>query len=138
MGKCLECNKKTARDFYKYCSNKCQSIFQHKEYVRRWKTGLENGIRGVNARAVSRHLRRYLIEKYGENCALCKWRKRNPTTGSVPLEVDHLDGNSENNLEQNLRLLCPNCHSLTPNFRNLNRGNGRVWRRKKYDRVKTN
>jgi 5-methylcytosine-specific restriction endonuclease McrA len=44
------------------------------------------------------------------------------------------DGNSENNLEENLRLLCPNCHSLSPNFRNLNKGYGRKWRVNKYKR----
>ncbi len=54
--------------------------------------------------------------------------KKNPVTGKVPLEIDHIDGDSENNKEENLRLICPNCHSLTPSFRNLNKGKGRAWR----------
>ena len=53
-------------------------------------------------------------------------------TGHVPLEIDHIDGDAENNIETNLRVLCPNCHSLTPHFRNLNKGKGRKWRMKKY------
>lgn len=38
----------------------------------------------------------------------------------LTLEVDHIDGNYSNNLEDNLRFLCPNCHSQTPTHsRNL-------------------
>ena len=33
------------------------------------------------------------------------------------LEVDHIDGNSDNNSRSNLRGLCPNCHSQTPTWR---------------------
>ena len=39
--------------------------------------------------------------------------------------VDHIDGNSDNNSEENLRLICPNCHSLTSTYRGANRGHGR-------------
>jgi hypothetical protein len=80
----------------------------------------------------SGHLRRYLFEKYDNACSCCGWKKINSFTGKIPLEVDHIDGNSNNNIESNLRLLCPNCHSLTPNFRNLNKGMGMKWRRQKY------
>lgn len=39
----------------------------------------------------------------------------------IPLELDHIDGNHQNNALQNLRLLCPNCHALTPTFRDKNK-----------------
>ena len=32
----------------------------------------------------------------------------------IPIELDHIDGNHYNNALENLRLLCPNCHSQTP------------------------
>lgn len=41
----------------------------------------------------------------------------------IPLELDHIDGNNNNNQLSNLRLLCPNCHALTPNYRGKNIGN---------------
>lgn len=43
----------------------------------------------------------------------------------MPLVADHIDGNWKNNTEDNLRLICPNCDSLSPTYAALNRGNGR-------------
>ncbi|MBM7169078.1 HNH endonuclease [Streptomyces sp. G44] len=57
-----------------------------------------------------------------ERCAMCGteplWRGH-----PLPLEVDHIDGNWRNNKIENLRLLCPNCHSTTDTYRG--RGKGR-------------
>lgn len=36
------------------------------------------------------------------------------------MNVDHIDGDATNNSEDNLQLLCPNCHSLTENYGRLN------------------
>jgi hypothetical protein len=66
--------------------------------------------------------------KIGERCSRCGWKERHPKTNRVPVEVEHIDGNWENNLPGNLTLLCPNCHSLTETFRGLNRGRGRARR----------
>ncbi len=44
------------------------------------------------------------------------------------LVSDHIDGNWRNNIENNLRLICPNCDSLTHTYAGLNRGNGRKGR----------
>lgn len=41
----------------------------------------------------------------------------------IPLELDHIDGNHQNNNLSNLQLICPNCHALTPNYRGKNKGN---------------
>ena len=49
----------------------------------------------------------------------------NQVTGKVPLVADHIDGNWRNNSEKNLRLLCPNCDSLSSTYATLNKGKGR-------------
>ncbi len=40
---------------------------------------------------------------------------------SISLELDHINGINDDNRIDNLRLLCPNCHSQTPTFRNKKR-----------------
>jgi 5-methylcytosine-specific restriction endonuclease McrA len=52
-------------------------------------------------------------------CELCGWAQRAPD-GRLPLELDHINGDREDNRIENLRILCPNCHSLQPTHRGLN------------------
>jgi len=128
---CLNCSTPPRRKNYKYCSNKCQTDYQYKKFIEQWKAGLIDRNKGKQFPQLSNHLKRFLSEKFGEKCCLCGWNKQHPITKKVPLEINHIDGNSLNNIESNLQLICPNCHSLTKNFRNLNKGNGRSSRRKK-------
>lgn len=53
-----------------------------------------------------------------ESCGLSEWMG-NP----IPLEVHHIDGDKLNNVLENLQLLCPNCHTLTPNWGGKNNKN---------------
>ena len=122
-GICLACGKNLKRHTDKYCDNACQRVNQYNVYITRWLSGLENGMKGSTS--VSFHIRRWLFENNNNSCQLCRWSKINPSTGIVPLEIHHIDGNHRNNCKNNLQLLCPNCHSLTPNNKGLNRGNGR-------------
>jgi Zn finger protein HypA/HybF involved in hydrogenase expression len=66
--------------------------------------------------------KRFLIEKHGAKCFNCNWSETNVHTGKVPIELDHKDGNCSNNRLDNLRLLCPNCHSLTSTYKGGNKG----------------
>jgi len=128
MSACLNCGLELKKWQAKYCSNKCQADYQYKHCIEKWKSRSRSGSDRVATKNVSRHLKRYLIEVGGEKCSLCGWKKRHLITKRVPLEVDHVDGNANNNNESNLRIVCPNCHSLTVHFRNLNRTRGREWR----------
>lgn len=123
LANCLHCSLKFKNQTRrKYCSVKCQQAFRHNARV----SQLENGAYATTNFAG--FVRNYLIQKLGEKCARCGWCERHPKTGRVPIEVEHIDGNADNNLPENLTLLCPNCHSLTSTFRALNRGRGRAMR----------
>lgn len=68
--------------------------------------------------------RKRVIEQQESKCNKCKnntWMGR-----PLPLEVDHINGDREDNCRENLEALCPNCHSLTPTWK------GRNKRTKKY------
>jgi len=72
------------------------------------------------SRIGSYHLKRRLLKEgiLEPVCAVCRlveWQGR-----PIPLELDHVDGDYENNSIINLRLLCPNCHALTPTYRAQN------------------
>lgn len=119
MLKCLNCNKELNKRQIKYCSNQCQSDFQYKQYIKRWKNGEEDGLSGQYA--LSKYIRRYLLEKNNNKCSQCGWGEINKFTNTLPLEIDHIDGDYRNNKEENLRVLCPNCHSLTPTYKGANK-----------------
>jgi hypothetical protein len=56
-------------------------------------------------------------------CALChlanKWNGK-----PINLQIDHINGNAVDNRIENLRILCPNCHSQTDSFGGRNKGKG--------------
>ena len=55
-----------------------------------------------------------------EKCEECGWAKRTDD-GYLPLELDHINGDHQDNRLENLRVLCPNCHSLKPTHRGRNK-----------------
>ena len=119
---CLNCNQKI-NNKNKFCSNKCQKEYEYKNYIERWKNNQETGLRGEYQ--ISMHIKTYLLKKYNNKCARCGWREVNKYTNNIPLEVEHIDGNYQNNKEENLILLCPNCHSLTETYKGANLNYGR-------------
>jgi hypothetical protein len=53
-----------------------------------------------------------------QHCEECGWSQR-AATGRLPLELHHMNGDPYDNRLENLRILCPNCHSLKDNHRGL-------------------
>ena len=60
-------------------------------------------------------------------CELCGWAEVS-LDGRIPVELDHINGDHRDNRLENLRVLCPNCHSLqlTHRGRNKNRIHARM------------
>ena len=54
-----------------------------------------------------------------KHCEECGWNKE-AIDGRLPLELDHINGDSRDNRIENLRVLCPNCHSLKATHRGRN------------------
>jgi hypothetical protein len=126
--KCVGCSKEFSYNPSQkngiYCSNKCQMKYQQNLYVDGWLRGVNSGGTGFE---LSKHIRNYLIEQSDNKCSQCGWNEINPHTGNIPLQIDHIDGDPHNHSAGNLRVLCPNCHSLTPTYGR--RGKGRKGRR---------
>lgn len=121
---CQYCGKEIENRGIVYCSVQCSRDAEYHEYIEKWKRREVDGTKGKNGQ-LSNRVRRYMFEKYDSKCTRCGWSETNPFTGTIPLEVEHIDGNWENSYEENLDLLCPNCHSLTETYRGANRGRGR-------------
>lgn len=121
---CLNCNKHfvSLTMYSKYCSQGCQREFQFNERLTAW---LNTGKYFTN-----KTLRKFLTHLYGHKCAVCgisSWNDK-----PIVLEVEHIDGNSENCEKSNVCLICPNCHSQTPTYKGKNVGKGRHSRRMRY------
>jgi len=99
----------------KYCSNICQGKYMV-EFITKPK--VEQGL--VREPPT---LKKYLENSKGYKCETCdisEWQGQ-----PLSLHLDHIDGNSDNNFPNNLRLLCPNCHSQTETFSGRNKKNSK-------------
>jgi hypothetical protein len=130
---CVNCNKILDRSNKKYCNHVCQHEYLYKKHIIDWKND-KNTIKTITT-----PIRRYIFEKYNYKCSnvqnnTCYWMGTliNIYSKKSILQIEHIDGNSENNNEENLTLLCPCCHTLTPTYGGLNMGNGRKERRDRY------
>ncbi len=118
---CEQCNApfSTKDKKARFCSMDC-----HRDH--RFETvGFPNILAG---KASHETLRLYLLRTIG----VCQECGQGQVWNGKPLSLhmDHKDGDSDNNTLENVRLLCPHCHSQTPNFGVKNKGSSS--RRSKY------
>ena len=107
----------------KYCSACSQSHFYHKS----------SSVETVKLDGTRKKL---LVEMRGYRCEVCglsEWMGK-----PIPIELHHIDGNTDHNKESNLQLLCSNCHGQTETHRRRNKmGKRQLMRRKRYSDGKT-
>lgn len=66
-----------------------------------------------------RSFKKLLLAERGHQCEQChntEWQGV-----EIPIEMDHVNGDTTDNDPTNLRLLCPNCHALTPTWKAKNK-----------------
>lgn len=127
MKKCLYCNKDLFGKQRKYCNSQCQNDHRYHIWIKKWINGeIDGSVKG----GCSSYIKRYLREKHNNKCSKCGWNEIHPILKTIPLDVNHIDGNHKNNAPSNIEILCPNCHSLTETYKNLNKGKGRTYRKK--------
>lgn len=101
--KCNYCKKESLTKIKIFCCNQCQGNYKWQQT----KEKIDAGIHPAN--------KKYILEKFGNICAICALN--NTWNGKeLVLQLDHIDGNSDNNSVSNLRILCPNCHTQTETF----------------------
>lgn len=114
---CIQCGNENVwgrSKINKYCNNVCQGLFK-------WANETKPRILEGKVPDGSPALKKFLIETRGECCEECG---QTSTHNNKPLvlQLDHIDGDSDNNYPNNIRLLCPNCHSQTDNFGSKGKG----------------
>lgn len=119
---CKTCNKqynytKSHGKGY-FCCQKCQGDYVREDNIKKW---LSNEIEGHDSCGkLKAYVRKYLLEEANYKCSLCNWGEANLFNNQIHLEIDHIDGSLDSR-KSNLRVLCPNCHSLTPTYKILNK-----------------
>jgi hypothetical protein len=117
---CKNCNKELNKRTV-FCNDVCYRDHHNKVQLEKIKNG---ELKDTNRSTI----KRLLILERGHKCEICKNTEWNGK--KIPITLDHIDGNSENNLESNFRLVCPNCDAQLPTYKGGNKGNGRKYRRK--------
>lgn len=114
---CLHCKNLFTYNVHKnrkYCSLKCANA--HRAFIIETQ-GFGNGHSHNNS------IRRYLKAKHGNKCMICGQSGEDWNGKPITLIVDHIDGKSNNNTIENLRIVCPNCDCQLPTYKAKNKGN---------------
>lgn len=112
----LNCNVKTLRTYLKitgidYKGQQGSTLFKKPKLVT-YADVIKDG-RIISRESLKKKLLREGLKEYKcESCGLTEWMGK-----QIPLELHHKDGNQGNINLDNLQLLCPNCHTLTDNYR---------------------
>lgn len=131
--KCGYCEKKVKvtrsnRNNSKFCSHECSVKYRWRVYcLEVIKKGNFQVLGAKAENSVRKKAKRFIIEQNGHKCQLCgteTWQDK-----PVPLVLDHVDGNSDNNKITNCRVICRNCDGLLPTFAAKNKGKATHTRR---------
>lgn len=124
---CLWCFSEIKASKNLCCDINCRKKYNYMIYFISW----YNGKLKISKEIDSSKIKDFISIIDGYKCSECgideyKGQK-------LVLELEHKDGNAQNNSRENVCLICPNCHSQTKTYSGKNRGNGkRSWRKDRY------
>jgi 5-methylcytosine-specific restriction endonuclease McrA len=103
----------------KYCSIQCHGKIKGKISC---KSSIELFLEGkLTSRNVIKKVMYALgIKHQCQICGISEWQGK-----PLPMILDHINGRADNNMPDNLRLICSNCDSQTDHYKGKNKGNGR-------------
>lgn len=96
-----------------FCNNAHASLYKTKQLIS------SNNATHKNKTGV----KKYLVYIRGNKCEICKreiWQV-DTKEHKIPLDMHHIDGDVENMELSNLQLVCPICHTFTPNYKSKNK-----------------
>lgn len=95
----------------------------HKYNWEQWCSEIEEtgGFPGYHVNSHSPRAKKYLAEKRGHQCEICKNTEWMGVP--IPLILDHINGKPDNWKLNNVRLVCGNCDMQLPTYKSKNKGN---------------
>ena len=117
----------------RYCSCGNPKVLQNKYCADCIEKHVYNKVTSLEHAKNDKIRKRIILEQRGNRCEVCgldTWLGK-----PIPIELDHIDGDADNNSETNLRLICPNCHAQTATYKGANAGRNssrQKMRRKRY------
>jgi len=129
-GICINCGQEFsiyASKLNKYCSNKCQGDYEHKELYAFFLSGDKYFQRANYSCGV---FKKDILLEQNNKCAKCgiepMWNNK-----ELIFVLDHIDGDASHNTRENLRMICPNCDSQLDTYKSKNKNGARHYYRYK-------
>ena len=127
-GTCNQCGNKLIGNQQKYCSMGCAAEGRQAQTISDWLSG-KVIITDLAIRGTKGPYKNFILKQQDNLCDICGI---NDVWNGKPIVsiLDHIDGDSNNNVRNNVRMICPNCSAQLPTNGGGNKGFGRKLRYK--------